>query len=185
MIKNMKVCSACHQPKPISKFYIQTISSDGHAAICRKCARAETGRRGEAIGKRCPRCGRAEPEVTFGRNRRRGDGRAVYCASCTRLYANTYYAAKSHDCIVSKAYGLKRGQYAEMLEAQGGVCAICGQPEAQKFAGKLKRLSVDHDHQTGRARALLCSACNAIIGYGQDDKARLQKAIAYLEAHGL
>jgi hypothetical protein len=106
-----------------------------------------------------------------------------YCRPCTRRYANTYYADKQHDCIVAKVYRLSRGRYAEMLESQGGRCAVCGDAESARFNGRVKRLAVDHDHVTGRVRALLCQRCNTVIGAAHEDTGLLAKAIAYLERH--
>jgi Recombination endonuclease VII len=50
--------------------------------------------------------------------------------------------------------GISDEGYARLLQAQGGVCAICGAPP------KTRRLSVDHNHRTGRVRGLLCFRCN-------------------------
>ncbi len=74
-----------------------------------------------------------------------------------------------------KGYGLTIEQYEAMLTKQGGGCAICG----AKRSGK-RRLSVDHDHCTGRVRGVLCANCNRAIGLLGDDPTRLQKALAYL-----
>ena len=63
-----------------------------------------------------------------------------------------------------------------MLEAQDGVCAICGKTPQQN----IKRLYVDHDHETGDVRGLLCQQCNIGLGAFRDDKAVLHKAIKYL-----
>jgi hypothetical protein len=74
-------------------------------------------------------------------------------------------------------------QYKQMLDGQGGVCAICGEPPVEG-----KNLSIDHDHSCcpGRTtcgkciRGLLCNGCNLGIGYLKDDIERLRKAMAYL-----
>lgn len=64
-----------------------------------------------------------------------------------------------------------------MVADQGGRCAICaGSP-----VGPGRRLHVDHDHATGRVRALLCSSCNTAVGLMQDDSARLRAAADYLD----
>lgn len=55
-------------------------------------------------------------------------------------------------------YGVTPAAYAELLIAQGGGCAICGSPPPR--LGRFKHLSVDHDHETGRVRGLLCQNCN-------------------------
>ena len=57
-------------------------------------------------------------------------------------------------------YKLTVEQYDVILAYQGGVCYACHQPEPVKG----RRLSVDHDHETGLVRGLLCSRCNPIIG---------------------
>lgn len=61
---------------------------------------------------------------------------------------------RTHERYVQRAYNLAPGEYARMLAEQDGRCAICmKQPRS-------KRLSVDHDHTTGRVRGLLCQPCN-------------------------
>lgn len=77
-----------------------------------------------------------------------------------------------------KRYGMTPAQYDVMLEAQGGVCAICG-----KRSPNDRRLHVDHDHKTGKVRAILCARCNVTLGRVNDDKGLLQRLIAYLEWH--
>lgn len=72
-------------------------------------------------------------------------------------------------------------QYDEMLARQGGVCAICQAEETQTVRGTVRGLSVDHDHETGRVRGLLCNLCNGLIGFAGDDPAVLASAIDYLK----
>lgn len=66
-----------------------------------------------------------------------------------------------------------------MLADQGGLCAICRQPER---TARNQVLAVDHDHSTGEVRGLLCSHCNRAVGLLADDPARLIRALAYLGA---
>lgn len=79
---------------------------------------------------------------------------------------------------IRSAYGITLDKYDEMLEAQGGVCAICGQPCRTGRA-----LAVDHDHTTGDVRSLLCANCNNGLGRFGDDPSLLRIAADYLEAH--
>jgi len=78
-------------------------------------------------------------------------------------------------------FGLTTEQYDEILAAQGHVCAICRRPESYVRFGKTCPLSVDHDHETGKVRGLLCNHCNRGIGMLGDDPLRLRSAVAYLE----
>lgn len=76
-------------------------------------------------------------------------------------------------------------EYAAKMAAQNGCCAICSEPERAINAqtGRVQNLAVDHDHETGLNRGLLCVRCNKMIGYAQDDIATLMKAISYLRHH--
>jgi hypothetical protein len=76
-----------------------------------------------------------------------------------------------------KAKGLTPDQYAALLEAQGHRCAICLAVEPMR--GR-RRMYVDHDHQTGLVRGLLCQRCNTAIGLMRDDPQLLTSAADYL-----
>lgn len=75
-------------------------------------------------------------------------------------------------------YGITPEQYDQMLEAQGGVCAICKLPERER---RQVRLCVDHDHVTGKVRGLLCRACNVALGKFQESVEVIRAALAYME----
>jgi len=81
-----------------------------------------------------------------------------------------------------KAYGLTTEDYESMLAAQGGVCAACGHLETERDSrnGQAKLFVVDHDHQSGAVRGLLCAGCNKAVGFANDDPDRLEKIAAYL-----
>ena len=80
-------------------------------------------------------------------------------------------------------YGCTNDEFQGMLAAQQGKCAICKSPEVNTYKGRVRTLSVDHDHDTGRIRGLLCGACNSGLGSLRHDPAVIEAAIAYLEAH--
>lgn len=82
------------------------------------------------------------------------------------------------------SFDLSLSEYDKMLKSQGGVCAICNEPETHMRNGKTKALAVDHDHKTGKIRGLLCSDCNTGIGKLKDDPSVLRSAIRYLENLG-
>jgi hypothetical protein len=74
-------------------------------------------------------------------------------------------------------FGITADEYDSMLAAQGGVCAICGVSAAD---ARGHRLHVDHCHDTGRVRGILCGNCNLGLGKFGDDAARLGRAVDYL-----
>jgi len=74
---------------------------------------------------------------------------------------------------------LTKEEYDRLFAAQRGVCAICSRTNPDGRA-----LSVDHDHGTGRVRALLCLKCNTLLGMADDNPERLQLAARYLTSFG-
>ncbi|MGL5012791.1 MAG: endonuclease VII domain-containing protein [Bacteroidales bacterium] len=75
-------------------------------------------------------------------------------------------------------YGISLSDYNQMLETQNHLCKICQGP--QQEISSAKRLVVDHCHQTGVVRGLLCSFCNSMLGHSKDNVTTLEKAIQYL-----
>ena len=98
----------------------------------------------------------------------------TYCSSCRKI--------KGFEANLER-YGLTPEQYVEMETKQGGVCAVCKQPEKEK-----KRLSIDHDHQCcfgikscGKCvRGLVCTRCNKGMGVFGDNIDVLKAAVNYL-----
>ena len=80
---------------------------------------------------------------------------------------------------LKRKYGITLAHYDAMLALQGGVCAICGRKPRADIA-----LHVDHDHETGAIRKLLCFPCNNLLGDVKDDPSLLRAAADYLE-HGM
>lgn len=93
---------------------------------------------------------------------------------------NPGYRYKVH---LRKAYGLSWDEYMAMHTSQMGMCAICKGPQTSTYKGRIRWLSVDHDHKAGKVRGLLCFHCNAGLGHFLDDAARVRSALSYLEAH--
>lgn len=74
-----------------------------------------------------------------------------------------------------KHYGLSHEDYLKLVVEQEGVCKICGNPPVRAH------LDVDHGHETGKVRGLLCNSCNGGLGLFRDSQDLLRKAINYLE----
>lgn len=78
-------------------------------------------------------------------------------------------------------FGMTIEDYDAMHKAQGGVCAICNQPETSSRGGKVYRLAVDHDHNTGQVRGLLCFKCNSAMGSFEKRNVPLENVIKFLK----
>ncbi len=88
---------------------------------------------------------------------------------------------KDENAYLLRTYGITSVDYARMLEEQNGVCYICYRKNIILKKGMHKgNLCVDHCHDTGRVRGLLCHNCNRALGLLQDSTERLERAIAYL-----
>jgi hypothetical protein len=84
--------------------------------------------------------------------------------------------------LLEKRYGITLEQYNEMVELQGGRCAICNKvPAGTNHTSR--RLAVDHDHVTGTVRGLLCGPCNTTIGMIEDSPGMLDRMRRYLGKH--
>jgi len=76
------------------------------------------------------------------------------------------YDSEQHHRWHLTARGLTQDEYDHLLARQGGVCFFCGKPEtANRRASVIRRLSIDHDHETNQVRGLLCLGCNISLGY--------------------
>ena len=100
------------------------------------------------------------------------DGRRLYCSDRCAVFVKSLWN-------VGK-YGITRDDYRDAWYRQGGLCSICNQPERTV---RNHLLAIDHDHETGRFRSLLCSHCNRAIGMFGDDPERLRQAAEYIERH--
>lgn len=133
--------------------------ADGQCKTCRvRAAHRRSNAKRVAIGKPCCRCGKIRTEA---------DGKhSAYCRDCLRWWR------------VENVFGLSQAQYEAMLAVQNNGCAICGRGPEGSYPGMLH---VDHCHETGLVRGLLCQVCNLSIGKFGHDPALLRRAAAYLE----
>lgn len=81
-----------------------------------------------------------------------------------------------------RRYNLTKEEYGKLFNEQKGCCAICEKPQSE-LTGRIKHLGIDHNHQTGKVRGLLCDVCNRGIGYLRDDIVLITKALNYLKKY--
>lgn len=98
--------------------------------------------------------------------------------------ASKKWRDNNKDKVLNKRYkeryGIRYDEYCNMLKEQNHKCAICGVDEVDSRSGKL---CVDHDHNTGKVRKLLCHNCNCGLGHFKDNISSLSKALEYLINH--
>ncbi|MFG3249139.1 endonuclease VII domain-containing protein [Streptomyces sp. NPDC048187] len=170
-------CSRCKEHKPRAAFARNKAMRDGLQAYCRECAAAYHQEGQVAKGrnvrprvklpeghKLCRTCGEIKPHSEWTRNRSASDGLATLCKSCK--------AAQGRAGHLKRQYGITEAQRDALIAGQGGVCCIClAAPAAH----------VDHCHETGRVRGVLCFSCNAALGQFKDRPDAIRRAAAYVE----
>ncbi|MEV4179273.1 endonuclease VII domain-containing protein [Nonomuraea sp. NPDC049709] len=129
--------------------------------------------------KHCPRCSTAKPKDSFGRNRAAKDGLTSYCKPC-HAQVTLDNRIKNHgsdrNYKLKLRYGITEDDFARMLAHQGGLCAIC-----RVVPGTF----VDHSHETGQVRGVLCFNCNNGLGHFGDNTVLLELAALYLDGEVL
>lgn len=106
------------------------------------------------------------------------DGFRARCFDCSRARTRTEYDSRIRaDKALRAKYGIGLDEYERLLAEQHGRCAIC---DREPVEGE-RAFAVDHDHDTGRVRGILCGPCNRGIGYLQEEPKLLRAAAAYLE----
>ena len=123
---------------------------------------------------------RQEKQLAYAREYRKTP---EYKASQEKYHKTEKFKAHNRRLHLRKKFGITPEQYERMLQEHDGVCAICKQPETASRAGKIKLLSVDHNHTSNQIRGLLCDRCNKAIGHMHDNIERLQSAIEYLKRY--
>jgi hypothetical protein len=160
----MKRCTKCGELKPLDAFY-------------------RASKRGDLRGE-CKDCNLATKKEWYQANRDREIARvkAWQQANAERVNATQRQRRtrpdvklRERDGHLRRKFGITVADYDCMLRAQGGGCAICGDPPRQESA-----LHVDHDPATGKVRGLLCFKCNNALGDFRDDARLLLNAVDYL-----
>lgn len=139
----------------------------------------------------CNKCNTEKPYSDFHKRSALKDGCKAWCKECDKAYREvnkekllqqsreSYHRKTDHqkrDGALKKKYGITHQDYLDMLKAQESKCAVCDLPEKENING---RLCVDHNHETGKVRGLLCNSCNRALGFLQDDAQVLYNLYKY------
>lgn len=125
--------------------------------------------RGRGSRVKCTKCGEIKASKHFYKHKTSKGGVRPRCKSCC--------SEESRVTRLRNDFGLSVAEYDALWDACRGRCEIC-----QRTSEELpRRLCVDHCHETGEVRGLLCNGCNLAIGKLGDDLEALKRAVAYLE----
>lgn len=161
-----KTCTTCRETKSLMDFNGRAETADGKQYSCRTCVQRARYRK------------RYAEDADFRL------ARAAHNRRFREAKGADWVRERNRRFKLARSYGMTLEQFAAMNEAHGGVCAICkrppygGRPDARK-----QYLSVDHCHDTGRVRGLLCDGCNSALGMFDHSIDRLAAAIEYLRLH--
>lgn len=152
--ERMKTCKKCGETKALAEFHRAPQNKDGRSGGCKSC---------DNVLKRAWKTANLERHTENGRRWRE---------------ANPELARElKRRSVLQSKYGITPAEYREMLASQNGGCACCGTSDP---GARRSNFCVDHCHETGRIRGLLCSPCNTAIGILGDTVASIDRVAAYM-----
>ena len=164
----MKVCTKCKEEKDLDSFHKHLKGKDGLTSSCKSCIKEYNIKYYQANSEKIAASNKeyyqANPEKIAARNKE------YYQANKASIEET------KRDWYYKKNYGISLDDYNLMLEEQDNCCAICKKHSSENSTV----LHVDHCHETGEVRGLLCYKCNSVLGYAKDDIQTLLTAVDYL-----
>jgi len=167
----MKTCIRCQRDYPLTSFHRNGKTNDGLSSYCKTCMKERVAEwRNEnpdkvAINRR----------KDYLRHKDKREARRKERNLSNPAHVRALQAKHARKCRLRKR-GLNEATLMEKLEAQGLVCALCD------TGITLKTAVVDHCHETGKTRDLLCRKCNMALGHLEKD-AFYNRAMAYIARH--
>jgi hypothetical protein len=143
--EELRICRKCHYEKSIAEFTVIDKRNGRRKLACRAC---ESVRVSLAYA--------ANPEA---------QQRARERTKAWRRANTKQTAPNRRKSILKSQYGLTSEQFAALVRAQSGKCALCGAAEHGRSTVAAGHWLVDHNHDTGEVRGLLCNSCNIGLGH--------------------
>ena len=178
LIQGTDTCREC--PAPITR------PATGRRVFCAACivrrrAQGERDRRAAWTPERREAAAQYQREHRTAQTPKRREAAAQYNRAWRAARTPEQIAAQAlakREYGLQREYGISAATWATIFAAQGGRCAIC-----LLDAPTGKGWCVDHDHETGAVRGILCSGCNTALGYFKDDPALMRAGATYVESH--
>jgi hypothetical protein len=163
-----KICCRCKESKNLSEFTNNSYNKkDGKDHYCRPCK--------SIVKKETYQKDHEKIKKQVHESYRRNKDKCILRAKNYRIKNRDKVNAQKRFSVL----GVTAEQYKTMLTKQESKCAICG-----IHSDKLKvQLSVDHNHNTGQIRELLCNRCNTALGLLRENLDLFKKSITYLKKH--
>lgn len=208
VIELTKPCTKCGDTKPFSDFYMSRREADGKTDWCKVCMNGQGARYRAAnptcshgnyvkrvarfdeeaakakrgVSKRCCTCKVEKPLSDFTKDRNTSWGLSARCRPCNSDRAlawrkeNPQRARRVQKMsFLRRKYGISEDALHALVEAQGGKCGIC-----RDMLDMGRHTCIDHNHETGAVRGLLCRKCNSGIGQLRDSQEIVRAALHYL-----
>lgn len=125
----------------------------------------------------CKSCGNEYPQEQFTKNKMAKSGYGSKCLSCERQRGKAKRnktPISAREAQLRNKYGITNQVYIDLAVGQDHRCKLC-------CVKTEETLHVDHCHESGIVRGLLCRACNTGLGFFKDNVETLKRAIIYVE----
>ena len=183
-----KVCPGCGVEKNKEQgFWKNKASRDGYASRCKNCSKDATQKwRHSEIGRAKTRSHQEQwrannpSKVRASKKRYRQENLEQVKAAIQKCWEENReeYKLSHWRYWLKKKYGLTEDRFYELMREQNYRCAICGRLEKDS---RKQKFCVDHCHDTGVVRGLLCFGCNTMLGNANDSIEIMEAAIAYIK----
>jgi hypothetical protein len=178
---NLKICTKCNLEKDIKYFDFRS-DTKKYRNHCKQCHKGYLESKEDKQNKikelftkgkkECSKCKVTKPIDEFNNDKFTVTGKSSNCKECIN---SKYTKLELRDFAYKTKYGITLSDYNNLYEIQKGCCDICNQP--------FEQLVVDHCHNTGNVRGLLCNNCNFGLGFFKDSISNLEKASKYILKH--
>jgi hypothetical protein len=133
--------------------------------------------------KNCPSCNQTKEISYFWKGQ-------SYCIPCSKQAQKTRWQSRTPQKRLEQhlryKYGVTPEHFLQMWDSQAGLCAICESslPDLLVYENRRRGYAIDHDHNTGKVRGILCTECNSVLGLAGDNPDILRRAAEYLDTNG-
>ena len=133
--------------------------------------------------KTCPVCQIDKEETQYWKGQ-------YLCIPCQKDKQKTHWQSRAPKKRLEQhlkyKYGVTHAEFMEHWENQKGCCAICSVelPDLMTYENRKRGYAIDHNHDTGKFRGILCLMCNTLLGMAKDSAETLASAIEYLNKNG-